>query len=417
MKFGKRLKIAFDMCRSEKGKFLLGILTVLIALFMVEIVLLLNANNNVYSKRIEKGIRYDIEDVYYINANGGRDRTVMEEIRKISGVYAMGNVHWGVANGSKAIRFLHDIQKGHQKFIIHEDYNSGRMIETYVFTDGFWDIGNIKLSSGKEPSEYEFNDNTVLLYLSEEYKEVVNIGEHYYDIHKSGVVVYDYVIAGFIDDGSTIIAGDAGTNTESLVSSGYYSMDYAIIEVNDIELFQTYICFDHDNEDTIKSEITEICDKYDIGVDIYSLKSVIRHAKDVNDEISGILLEISLLLFVVSLVFLITVQCGKIIMKAGDYGMWLVNGMTIKDIKIIILYQNMISMAIPLIVSLGAGYWYAMHEFGRVLDTGTMITGIYLRNIIPAMTGITVALVAIVTIVPLIILRKKTASEILKGDL
>jgi hypothetical protein len=33
------------------------------------------------------------------------------------------------------------------------------------------------------------------------------------------------------------------------------------------------------------------------------------------------------------------------------------------------------------------------------------------------MTGITVALVAIVTIVPLIILRKKTASEILKGDL
>jgi hypothetical protein len=77
----------------------------------------------------------------------------------------------------------------------------------------------------------------------------------------------------------------------------------------------------------------------------------------------------------------------------------------------------MISMAIPLIVSLGAGYWYAMHEFGRVLDTGTMITGIYLRNIIPAMTGITVALVAIVTIVPLIILRKKTASEILKGDL
>lgn len=417
MKFGKKLKIAFDICLSESGKFFLGILTVLVVLIMLEIVLLLKVNNNVYSERIEQGIKYDSSDVYYLVPNTYDTKKIMQEIGELPEVYAMGNVYYGTANGSRELSFLRDIQKGHQKFISSEEYNSGRMIETYVMTDGFWDIANIKLSSGKEPSEYEFNDNTVLLYLSEEYKDVVNIGEHYYNIYKTGVVVYDYVIAGFIDGDSKIIANGSSTRTDELVNSGYYRMDYSIVEVFHKHFLETYICFDHNQFEAIKEKIVDIGDKYDTQIDIYSLESVVRHAKDANTEIAGVILEIAILLFAVSLVFLITTQVGKTIMKAGDYGIWLVNGMTIKDIKLVVLYQSVISLTIPLIFSLIAGYCFVMHEFGKVVDTGKMITEIYMKNIIPILTVISIVCVAIVTIVPLIILRKKTASEILKGDL
>ena len=79
MKFGKRLKIAFDICLSESRKFVLGMFTVLIALMMVEMVCILKSGNNVYSKRIEQGIRYDLSDVYYINMMYGGSKMVMEE--------------------------------------------------------------------------------------------------------------------------------------------------------------------------------------------------------------------------------------------------------------------------------------------------------------------------------------------------
>lgn len=417
MKFGKRLKIAFDICLSESRKFVLGMFTVLIALMMVEMVCILKSGNNVYSKRIEQGIRYDLSDVYYINMMYGGSKMVMEEVGELPEIYAMGGVQHGMSNTSNVLSFLRQVQKGHQKFIDPDEYNSGRMIETHVITEGFWDIANIKLSSGKEPSEYEFNDNTVLLYLSEEYKDIVNIGEHYYAIHKTGIVVYDYIIAGFIAEDSKIIAQGTGIRADELLNSGYYQLDYAIIEVFDAHLSGAYVCFDDDNYEEVQAKIENIGNRYNTQIDIYSLKSVIRHANDSNAEISGIILEIGVLFAVVLSVFLITVQMGRVIMKSGDYGVWLVNGMTLKDVRIVILCQNIISFMAPLIISLVASYCWVMHEYGEIVDTGKMITDIYIKSVVPKIVLISIVLIAVVTSVPWIILRKKTASEILKGDL
>lgn len=189
-----------------------------------------------YEDRVRSAIRVPAEDIgfIYIDADLQANKEISGKIAELSEIEACGTMNYGVFNTNEAVAFLGEVQKGHQKAVRDEDYATGRGIETCVMSEGAWDIMNMKLSSGKAPEEFVFNENTVLLYLSEEYRDIAELGEHFYEIYeKDGSVIYDYEVAGFLSGGSRVLADGVGNSVDELINRGYYTTEYAIIEVTD----------------------------------------------------------------------------------------------------------------------------------------------------------------------------------------
>lgn len=134
-------------------------------------------------------------------------------------------------------------------------------------------------------------------------------------------------------------------------------------------------------------------------------------------EVAGTITEIAVVLLLTSIVLVITVCVGKIIIKSNDYGIWLVNGMTMKDIRRVIIMQNTILIMVPALISTICTYFLMSKMFGNILDTGKYVTDVFIKNAIPLIAATAIALIVIVSLVPIMILKRKNASEILKGDL
>lgn len=413
MKQSAKIRIALDMCIKEKYKLLMGALITTLVFFLMGFMLIIGINNKAYKSRVEKAIKVPIDNLgYYIfDADPSIGSTVSDEIKELNCISAVGRIIAGGGSSFQCFSRLAEIQHGHKNFSTNFDDNC---LEVYTVSPDFFDIMNIKITSGDRPDEYEFGDTTVLLYLSERYKNVAQVGDIYYEKYK-GKIVYEFIVAGFFSDDSYILSQTFAPSTDEMLDSGYMGLDYAVFEVMDINLTSGYF-YSEEPFENVKTELKSISKKYGIALDMYDMSSVVKYNNENTKLVLNATLEMVLLITIAVFVLMISIQIGRVMIHSEEYGIWLANGATLKDISFIIICQNIIYTIIPMLLGGTFLYIYLKNEWGRIKEMENYIRISFVKIGIPSLVIIAVILITLVSIVPIKLIKKKNTSEILKGE-
>lgn len=416
-----RIKIAFDMCINEGWLFLLGMAVSVVAFAMLGWVIQMFATANSYVNRVQSALRVPTENVGFLSIDAGIDveKEISADISGLKEIELIGYAQYWMSSTNEAILFLGEIQKGHQKSIRNEEYAVGKTIETCVLSKGAWEMMNLKLSSGKNPNEFSFEDNTRLLYLSDEYKSVVELGQHFYEIsEKDGSVLYDFVVAGFLSKDSRMLADGVGNSTDETVERGYYSTEYAIIEVNDSPFFDGgyFSIRNGESFDKVKDKIIEIGKHYNTEISINKLDSVLRYASERTRTVSKYMLELNVLLAAAAMILLVSIQIGRVASRAEEYGIWLTNGASMSDIMLIIFYQNIIYIFPAMIFGLAIVYRITLMLIFDAAGTDFLREMLW-RVDFPLLLLVGILVTVVISLIPVRLLSKSGTVSLVKGEI
>lgn len=408
-----KIRIALDMSIKEKYKLLIGALIMTLVFFLMGFMLIIGINNKAYKSKVEKGIKVPIDKLgYYIfDVDPSLGSKVSDEIKELNCISAVGRIIAGGGTSFQCLDRLAEVQQGHKNFLTNFDDNC---LEVYTVSPDFIDMMNIKITSGNRPTDYEFDDTTVLLYLSERYKKVAQVGDVYYEKYE-GKIVYKFVVAGFFSDDSYILSQTFAPSTDEMLDSGYMSLDYGVIEVMDLNLTSGYF-YSEEQFENVKTELKSISKKYGIALDMYDMASVVKYNNENTKLVLNATLEMVLLITIAVFTLMISIQIGRVMINSEEYGIWLANGATLKDISNIIIYQNIIYTIMPLVLGGTLLYFYLKNEWGRYKEMENYIRSTFIKIGIPSLVIIAVIIITLVSIVPIKLIKKKNTSEILKGE-
>ena len=407
MKLKHKIHFAYIMSKQRKYTYYISIILLALSLFISGLLVYEYKINNDYGERVQAGCGIDINKLYYFSNIDFNNPVDTSTIEGISDVY-----YWdSYASDSPELNFLKKIQQNHvQDSSIAADENA---IEIWQINDDYC-IDNIKLVSGREPEDIS-DDCDSLLYLSEKYEGLVDIGDHYYDYNSDGDVKWNYLIAGFFSADS---AGLDYSVYDELVGTGYVPLDYGILEVMKVGSADDGYFYVKDgyDEDTVLSEIL------DAGASYISIADNIKNL--VRDSMKGVkyLVLAAVLLCLTSVVILLIIQTNSVLSGAKDFGVLLTGNVKNKDIRDILSLQNIIKLVLALVISMAVICLFIL----KLLYPETLVEsaiadkivhGITFLWVFPAMTVMGVLITFLSTLIPMIKLNRTASISLVKGDI
>ena len=414
MKNSVRIRIALDMCVREKKKFILSIfvLSIAFALILVNLYIVFSANS--YMHKVQKGLKIPVEKLIWFSfelEDYKDNQNIYEELLKTSGVSTIGNISTGLSNTRPELAFLRNTQINGKKYANDSNYLMHQNINVNVITAGMWDVVNLELISGKAPYEYEVDEIDVLLYFSEEYMEVVEVGQELCFKEDS----FRYIVAGFISGNSTMM-DDTFFSDEQITYAGFHSMEYGIIEVMQSKYISGYGVLENDYE-TVINQFNEIAKKYNSRLEIYSIDSVIDVAEKKAANSSFYLNEIMVILVVLAIISVLAIQIFEMLIHADEYGIWLACKATKKDLIIITCIQNFIRTFVAVAFSVLIVYLILISIYGASVEMKMLTKDIYVIYCFPIIVLIGIMMVALESVIPSLILNRAGVVNLLKGEL
>ena len=413
MKFINRVNIAMDMCIHAKFKTILYMIEVSIFLALLTFVIYVTESDTAFSDRIEAGLKIPVEKLGYVSLETADTGEVNKQIGQIEGISAIGGIQCNVANSSASFAFLREIQGKHRINYNEEEYESS--IETTVMSKELWNVMNIELKEGIEPSEYTIQnpDREILLYLSEQYIGYVNIGDVFTDTYK-GKVIFRYTVAGFFDSDSTVIDPFVFSD-ENTGRYGCYSLDYGIIEITDtVNWNGNFIVFDKPYADVYDS-INNIAAETDVHIDVYNISDVAGYIAMESKNNTFYLKEIAA---VMTVLVILSITAGRVYFirtRASDYGVWASCGASIRDLCRVIILQNIITVLLPMIFTSVSAYNVLRIFYTDNSVSVSLLRKIYFSKCMPAQLITSAAIIVLSGIWPINIIKHTKLSMLVKG--
>ncbi len=427
MKNRMRFKAAMDLCIQEKAKFRLSVLEIIIFMCVSIQVLFMVFQTYGYRERVQEGFKVPVSQVGYCVIVGS-DSDTIEKIRNLPEILHYGTIDTGVLSTAEELRFLREVQRGHQKFMSDSDYDAENGVEVMVVSPDLWEVMNLKLVEGMEPWKAEPPKpaditSGYLIYLSEAYRDVVNVGDVFEsrETTSKGELLLWYIIAGFIDKNSTV-TDPYVFSVDNVEKIGHYSVDYEIIEVPvDGFDYDGFFVYSEESEFAeVERKIKGIAAENGLNtgdVYVYNLSSVVQYAEDDVKKQTAHLREAAVILMAILVLSVSGIQAFDVLTKTKDYGVWLSSGADKRDLVFFIIYQNVIRTAIALFISIPF-MLLALHKlYGYNSETHHMINRIFIRGIIPGSVALGILTALMASVLPSCLIAGSSAINLIKGKI
>lgn len=414
-----RFRITGDLCTHEKRAFSLSIILFALTLFIIGYLSYILHSLSDYRDRVEVGLNVSAGQVGDVSFHGIENEQKEEFFRKIysiDGLIGMGYVENNALYSVEELSFLHNIQKGHVKGVTEEEFENTYegCFQTNVVNATLWESLNIELSEGKTPSEYSVSENNCLMYLAEDFRSVVEIDEKYYLYKPDGGIITEFTVAGFYSD-STRIFDSRVLLQETTDSVGYYLPEYSIILVYSFGSEDGMFVCEEGKYDEVVEQFYALAEEYSADISVYSTDAIVSKAESNDRKIVSSFLEISILLSVSALVMVICSQTIGLLSRSRDFGVWLSNGATKKDLSWAFIYQNMLRLIIALPIA-GTVLLFMVKQEAWDVETNDMVVRNFWSVSVPSMILIGIIIVVLSSVIPLVILKKTPVTNMLAGE-
>ena len=412
MKFKTRLKIAYDMCMKQLMTFRISAILFAVVLTLFGVIIYQYKASYNYRLTVEKGFAKPLNEVYYLmsDLNHGSDDTYpipdITEIECISSIY----FHQISYNAYECLQFLSEMNPDlYQKDLGIE--------EVWLFASDF-DLYNINIVEGNHPSELNREDG-IPLYLSEEYKAITILGQHFKEMDGYGNVSADFYVAGYFSSDSAI----PNTNVTAINIDGIKSLKYGIVELGKSNGLDGYFYVkDGYTIDEVIAQIQEEYAKSNSVATITNVDSAISFMeKNVNKSIRYLVIA-TILLTMTCIIVLLVIQIGNILTRGKEYGIWLICNATDRDILKILVLQNFIRLVYAelmavLFVNLLTRLFLYGENFVKSELTKEISNKIISANIYPVILGIGLFIAVITVIIPALKLMHTKPVKLVRGEL
>ena len=400
MKFKSKLKVALDMCINDKWKFRAALITTVSFLCIVMQIIYMTSTSGIYKSRVNMALSKDIEGLLYVEFKSD-DVNGKEIIESIPEIENYGNVYFAGMNSTP----------------VRKEYEEYEGVETVVMSKGMWDVMNLKLTEGKNPSEYDTLGNDTLIYLSEVYRGKISSGDTFEQQNIKGETVRRYVVAGFLNKKSAIMDSMI-YSTGNSEKKGSYSLKYGIVEVvPTVNSDGMYVYCEPKDCETVSDKIETAAALNDDIVRVIKISSVINYMDRESKKSTKGLFEVAVvfvLFMVVSLSFNQTCSC---IRQSGTYGIWMANGLDKKDVNEIIFLKNLYSAVISVILAsvLMMVLWHKFYCTNMI--NHMIINEVFTKKVLAPAILISLAVSVISSAAPVIIFNKKQTVDYLRGGI
>lgn len=415
-----RFRITGDLCTHEKRAFSLSIILFALSLFIIGYLSYILYSLSNYRDRVETGLNVtvgQVGDILVEDVAGDKETNEQfkKELLKTDGLIGMGSFRNNTFFSAGELSFLHDIQKGHVKGVSEEEFENTYegCFQTNVVNATLWESLNIELSEGKTPLDYSVSGNTWLMYLSDTFKDMVKIGETYYLYKDTGEVISAYFIAGFYSDSTRIFDAQILLQ-ETTDSVGYYLPEYSTVLVFSGNEDGMFVC-EEEKYDEVVEQFYALAEEYSADISVYSTEAIVSKAESNDRKIVSSFLEISILLSVSALVMMVCSQTIGLLSRSRDFGVWLSNGATKKDLSWAFIYQNMLRLIIALPIA-GTVLLFMVKQEAWDVETNDMVVRNFWSVSVPSMILIGIIIVVLSSVIPLFILKKTPVTSMLAGE-
>lgn len=406
VKTKNRIKIAHDMCVKQLFSFRMSTFLMALTFVILGLVIYQYKSSYSYRMRVEESFAKPMEDVYYLLSTSGND---FPDISKIDGM--TGFYHTQISDDiTECIYFLNEVQGGHKIGEITDG------VEVFWVFGPDLDLYNIRMTESIPQEELD-NTPGIRLYLSEKYKSITGLGEHYTQKN------WDYVVAGYFSEDSVMPALNV---TSTGTQDGAYSLEYGVIEIGGLmpisQAGYFYCDPSVDSFENIRNQIVEEYARCNATCTITNVeKSITYMEKNITKALKYLVIA-AILLGSSCIIVLLVSQVSNILTRSEEYGIWLTNKATKKDIMWILIWQNLIKLIYSeifaiLVINLGCRFVIFGENFQNTAISHRISNRIITFNIYPAIIGVGILIVTVSIIVPLLKIARTEPVKLVKGEL
>ena len=406
MKTKNRIKIAYDMCVKQMFSFRMSIFLMALTFVILGLIIYQYKSSYSYRMRVEEGFSKPIDEIYYLSSGRGDAEPDISRIDGMSKIYFNQMIY----NVTEPIDFLEEIQMGH-KF---NEKEAG--VEVFWFFDKDLDLYNIEITESIPEKEVD-RTHEIGLYLSEKYRKITRLGEHYTG---DG---WNYVIEGYFSEDSVMPAKNV---TSTATQDGAYSLEYGVIEIGGLmpisQAGYFYCDPSVDSFENIRKQIVEEYARCNATCTITNVdKSITYMEKNITKALKYLVIA-AILLGSSCIIVLLVSQVSNILTRSEEYGIWLINKATKKDIMWILIWQNLIKLIYSeifaiLVINLGCRFVIFGENFQNTAISHRISNRIITLNIYPAIIGVGILIVTVSIIVPLLKIARTEPVKLVKGEL
>ncbi len=419
MKKSTQFRIALDFLLLKPGKYIGNLFILALTLFSIGITLLFALQVYYIRMGFQEAVSVSPKQIarcYFHDfiaqeetANAKKDIIAIEEIASI-GWFDCGRYEYD---------FLcpyTEIQNGHEvaNVLIENEWDiyAAQYPELYVMERDFWEYFDLSLAEGTIPKEKR-EDNVIELYVGYELRDVYPVGSEFERLDSDGKVRDVFRIAGVLKAGSKVMAPEAAHGAGEI---GAFTTDYLILKIEYPDMFfvEEFFVVTDTPEDmaTVQRKLIEIGEKYHVSAMINTVEKVFAQNERETHADYAQMQYAALLLAVTAVVLLLVSQVMEQMDFSEAYGVWYANGASKKDMRRVLLYQNLLRL-IPAEIFAGAGMYYILLLLYRGYHHRLVMRQLFFHWMLPGILLAGVLIVAAAVFVPLVVLNRKNPIELL----
>lgn len=407
-----------NMSRSKKKLAIVVLLQVVVFILVGQVLIeynkqkyILDKCENILSAPPEKCEAIDFE-----SANLSEEKTIefVKEIYKTEGLLAVGHDCAGV-QGIVSTIFngeLREIQSSNPYKTYIEMDDSLRCRDTQTSLLPYYEFDYVdKLDISKnQPMD------TAYLILGNAYKDI-KAGSEHIEVLENGFEVH-FVVVGILEKGEEFVETKLVDPQEIEIINCDYEI-FIMYPMEDYQYSRPYVSYAIDKKHTVEeihSKIIETAEKYGLERDDISFLNAKKSLEIYNEPMNyvvGMILDIAIIITIATVLVSICIQSVIIIDSMNMYGIMYANGVTRKDVTLMLVLENLVK----LILSIITAYAFARFYYSLAFDkTVTFSNELAVLNsiVIYQVIGIGLLVMVASTIVPIIIINRNTPSKLIR---
>lgn len=404
-----KVRIAYDMILQRKFAKFMSIFLLVVTFCISGIMIYIYGISSNYRMRVQQGFTSSIDEIYCFSTEYAE--TIENKEIKMYDYY--------INDYSEKIEETNIFAK---KLNLPEHKLVWSDLVQIMAED--FDLFNINIIEGKKPNRITYcNKEMIPIYLSEKYRDKVNLGEHLYDyeeINGENILISDYEIEGFFSENSFLPS--MGVCHSVLNKDGSYSLEYGIVQLYAPANTGYFKLNEGQSLENVENQLLKNSWESGAGYELLNVGATVEFNEHDTQKNLRFLEIATIILISTSILIMLVVSISNIVINGKDYGIWLTNKATKREIIEIIGGQAILKAAIALmfaiVIVFFMGKFIATELEFKSEKLAQIIAGKVLwKETIPFMLIEGVVITAVSLIVPVFRFKKTGTTMIIKGEM
>lgn len=412
MKIRNIFVLVFRQTIRQFFMFCLSCLLCTAAFGLVGYILFFEGSSTYGERQVKKILNSKLENVGVIFLEGDdwpeEGNQLIQSLQKLKEIESVGYSDI-VGYNVEGLEEIYEIQ---QKNPTRYKYDDSICVEGIEVSRTLLNFCNIDCSLTEPEDGVNF-----LLYLGSNFKEIP-VGK----VYTAEGSDWKYQVAGILKKDTSWVANELYSVSDAIHLSFTTSLNNLVLVVpmdeTECPVGAFYYATDKTADaESIQQTVLEIARQKNITINISTLKSILQEKASVNNQMTEYMRKFLWMVCITTVIIMACIQVSRLVSESRQYGIFYAAGLTNKDVVAMFLIENVVKLGIGFLFAIGVLQLYLDSTFRDSWYWMKLSHTIFQSVTLPGMFLFSVILFSVISIVPLIVVRRAKPVTLLGGNI